>query len=134
MTELVECKRLEEKAEWFLGVQDEFRRGALAERTRQFLHGKPTDFPGSWLGDKPMCGSQACVRNVEAIAKDNEVECGQCAEERQRRCLVATIAADERFALPQFVEATAIYPNQDVNCKVARQRAVGWAACQKKHI
>eukprot|EP00959_Pyramimonas_sp_CCMP1952_P387952 8129836-Pyramimonas_sp.AAC.1 len=74
------------------------------------------------------------MQNVEAIAKDNELECERRAEERKRRCLVATSAADERFALPQFVEVTAIYPNQDVKCKVARQRAVDWAACQKKQI
>eukprot|EP00959_Pyramimonas_sp_CCMP1952_P369540 7740385-Pyramimonas_sp.AAC.1 len=84
MTELVECKRLEEKDEWFLGVQGEFRRGALTERTHQFLHGKLTDVPGTWLNNKPMCGSQACMQNVEAIAKDNELKCGQCAEEKKR--------------------------------------------------
>eukprot|EP00959_Pyramimonas_sp_CCMP1952_P059073 1233674-Pyramimonas_sp.AAC.1 len=87
MTELVECKRLEEKDEWFLAVQDEFRRGGLTERAHQFLHGKPTDVPGSWLNNQPMCGPQTCMQNVEAIAQDNELECGRCAEERKRRCL-----------------------------------------------
>ena len=34
MTELTECKRIEDQDEWFLGVQDEFRRGGrLSERT-----------------------------------------------------------------------------------------------------
>ena len=31
---------------------------------------------------------------------------------------------------PEFVEANAIYPNQDVKCKVARQRAVDWAVSE----
>ena len=49
MTELTECKRAEDQDDWFLAVQDEFRRGALSERTRNLLHGKPTDVPGSWV-------------------------------------------------------------------------------------
>jgi len=48
--------------------------------------------------------------------------------------LVATGPDDERFFLPEFVKATAIYPNQDVKCKVARQRAVDWAASEGKQI
>ncbi len=36
MTELTECKRVEEPDTWFLGVQDEFRRGELTERTHNF--------------------------------------------------------------------------------------------------
>eukprot|EP00959_Pyramimonas_sp_CCMP1952_P273921 5725586-Pyramimonas_sp.AAC.1 len=71
MTELVECKRLEEKDEWLPTVQDEFRLGALAKRTHQFLHGKPIEVPGFWLHDQPMCGSPSCVQNVASIAKDN---------------------------------------------------------------
>eukprot|EP00959_Pyramimonas_sp_CCMP1952_P208723 4366051-Pyramimonas_sp.AAC.1 len=27
-----------------------------------------------------------------------------------------------------------MYPNQDVKCKVARQRAVDWAACREKQV
>ena len=134
MTELVECKRLEGHDEWFLGVQDEFRRGDLSERTHQFLHGRPTDVAGSWVGDAPTCGSEQCVINAAAIAQDNSRECEICQAERRRRQLVASGPDDARFALPEFVEATAIYPNQDVKCKVARQRAVDWAASHQKQI
>eukprot|EP00959_Pyramimonas_sp_CCMP1952_P212123 4438983-Pyramimonas_sp.AAC.1 len=133
-TELVECKRLEGHDEWFLSVQDEFRRGALSERTHQFLHGRPTDVAGSWVGRGPTCGSEHCAKNAEAIARDNALECGLCQTERRRRQLVATGPDDERFLLPEFVKATAIYPNQDVKCKVARQRAVDWAASEGGHI
>ena len=134
MTELVECKRLEGHDEWFLNVQDELRRGSLSERTHQFLHGRPTDVAGSWVGCGPTCGSEQCTKNAEAIARDNGQECGHCQAERRRRQLVATGPDDERFLLPEFVKATAIYPNQDVKCKVARQRAVDWAASEGKQI
>eukprot|EP00959_Pyramimonas_sp_CCMP1952_P167125 3492887-Pyramimonas_sp.AAC.1 len=57
MTELTECKRVEEPDTWPLGVQDEFRRGELTERTRTFLHGRPTGVPGSWVNGAPQCGN-----------------------------------------------------------------------------
>eukprot|EP00959_Pyramimonas_sp_CCMP1952_P178370 3728530-Pyramimonas_sp.AAC.1 len=60
MTELTECKRVEEQDDWFLGVQGEFRRGEL-----------PTDAPGSWVNGAPLCGSALCVRDAEAIAQRN---------------------------------------------------------------
>eukprot|EP00959_Pyramimonas_sp_CCMP1952_P168044 3511693-Pyramimonas_sp.AAC.1 len=69
MTELVECKRLEGHDEWFLGVQDEFRRGALSERTHQFLRGRPTDVAGSRVGRGPTCGSGHCAKNAGGHCK-----------------------------------------------------------------
>eukprot|EP00959_Pyramimonas_sp_CCMP1952_P208970 4371279-Pyramimonas_sp.AAC.1 len=61
--------------------------------------------------------------NAEAIARDSARECAVCQAERRRRQLVATGPEDERFLLPEFARATAIDPNQDATCKVARQRA-----------
>eukprot|EP00959_Pyramimonas_sp_CCMP1952_P462877 9483965-Pyramimonas_sp.AAC.1 len=74
MTELTECKRVENQDEWILAVQGEFRRGALSERTRKFLRGRPTDVPGSWVDGAPLCGGARCLESIEAIAKDNELE------------------------------------------------------------
>eukprot|EP00959_Pyramimonas_sp_CCMP1952_P337709 7072139-Pyramimonas_sp.AAC.1 len=45
MTELTERMRVEGPDEWFRGMQKEFRRGALTERARNFLHGRLTDAP-----------------------------------------------------------------------------------------
>ena len=130
----MECKRLQEDDEWFLSVQDEFRRGDLSARTHNFLHGRPTDVPGSWVGEGPTCESQKCAANAEAIARDNATECEYCHVERRKRQLVATGPDDERFLWPEFLQATAIYPNQDVKCKVARQRGMDWAASERKQI
>ena len=87
-------------------------RGCLSDRTHQFLHGRPADVPGSWIGDGPACGSESCVSNAEPIAEDNTAECEFCREERQRRQMVAEGPEDERFMWPDFVRATAVFPNQ----------------------
>ena len=127
MTELTECKRLEDHDEWFLGVQDEFRRGALTERTHNFLHGRPTDVSGSWVDGAAQCGDVRCRENATAISKNNGLECDACKCERFKRKLVATTPEDARFREEKFVEAVAIYANQDIRCHVGKQRAVQWA-------
>ena len=127
MTELTECKRVEEQDTWFLGVQDEFRRGELTERTHNFLHGRPTDVPGSWVNGAPQCGNAQCRANAQEISKDNDLECAVCKAERGQRKLVATSPEDVRFREKKFVEAGAVYANQDIRCHVGKQRAVQWA-------
>eukprot|EP00959_Pyramimonas_sp_CCMP1952_P118710 2481663-Pyramimonas_sp.AAC.1 len=97
MTELTECKRVENQDDWFLAVQDEFRRVELSERTRNFLHGRPTDVPGSWVNGAPLCGNTRCLENIEAIVEENELECDACKAEREKRKLVATSPEDARF-------------------------------------
>ena len=50
-----------------------------------------------------------------------------CRKERATRKLVATSPEDARFREEKFVEAVAIYANQDIRCRVGKQRAVQWA-------
>ena len=45
MTELTECVRTDD--DWLLQVQNEVRHGALTEDSYNFLHGQPTQVPGS---------------------------------------------------------------------------------------
>eukprot|EP00959_Pyramimonas_sp_CCMP1952_P299083 6256135-Pyramimonas_sp.AAC.1 len=71
MTELTECKRAEDQDDWFLAVQDEFRRGALSERARSFLRGRLTDVPGSRVNGAPLCRNARRLKDAEAIAKQN---------------------------------------------------------------
>ena len=127
MTELTECMRVEDQDDWFLAVQDEFRRGALSERAHNFLHGRPTDVPGSWVNGASLCGNARCLEDMEVIAKQNEFECDACKTEREKRKLVAMSPEDARFRKEKFVEAVAIYANQDIRCHVGKQRAVQWA-------
>eukprot|EP00959_Pyramimonas_sp_CCMP1952_P441354 9239601-Pyramimonas_sp.AAC.1 len=127
MTELAECKRVEDQDDWFLAVQDELRRGALSERTRGFLHGRPTDVPGSRVYGAPLCGNARCVADAAAIAEQSGLECESCRVEREKRKLVATSPEDVRFREERFLEAVAIYANHDIRCHVGKQRAVQWA-------
>ena len=126
MTELTECMLVENADEWFLEVQAEFRRGDLTKDTHAFLHGQPTEVPGSDVKGKLICRNQACEDNREQIKKNNFRECDFCKEERQKRKLVAEVD-DPRLHIEPFVSATAIYPNQDLKCHAARARAVQWA-------
>ena len=77
MTELTECKRLEDPDTWFLGVQDEFRRGALTEDTHAFLHGLPTSVPGSWLGGQVACGNQRCKDLLKTMRQSKRTRRGE---------------------------------------------------------
>ena len=62
LTELTECVRTDD--EWLQQVQNEIRAGALTETSNQFLHGKPTRVPGSWVNGRCACGRLKC----EALA------------------------------------------------------------------
>ena len=69
MAELTECKRVEEQDEWFLGVQDEFRRGQLTERARISLYGKPTDVPGRGRTAQRNAETRAVERTQRRLPK-----------------------------------------------------------------
>ena len=75
----------------------------------------------------PLCGSTRCLESIEAIAKDNKLECEACKADREKRKLVATSPEDALFRGAKFPEAVAIYANQDIRCHVGKQRAVQWA-------
>ena len=59
MTELTECVRTDD--EWLFQVQNEVRSGALTEDSYNFLHGQPTQVPGSWLNGRSACGNADCA-------------------------------------------------------------------------
>ena len=66
-------------------------------------------------------------RTATAISKNNGLECDAFKCERFKRKLVATTPEDARFREDKFVEAVAIYADQDIRCHVGKQRAVQWA-------
>eukprot|EP00959_Pyramimonas_sp_CCMP1952_P338720 7093422-Pyramimonas_sp.AAC.1 len=75
MTELTECKRVEDPCDWFLAVQDEFRRGALSERTRIFFFAWQTDGCAGVVGER-----RTAVRK-RALSRGHR---GNCEAERAR--------------------------------------------------
>ena len=58
VTELHECERTQDQ--WLQEVQEEFRKGAVSLDTYNFLHGRPTRVPGSWLNGDVCCGNDKC--------------------------------------------------------------------------
>ena len=67
VTELEECVRLDTKdgdnigREWLLEVQNQFRNGNLTQTNHNFLHGRQTDVPGSWIDGRVTCGNTSCT-------------------------------------------------------------------------
>jgi hypothetical protein len=56
VTELTECVRTQDL--WLLEVQNEMRAGQLSEDNCNFLHGRETTVPGSWVGGACGCGKE----------------------------------------------------------------------------
>ena len=95
LTELVQQERCEDP--WYLTMLDECRAGQLSEDNCNFLHGRRTSVPGSWMAvitnPHTMCGMDACTELAyrKAIPDDIlEHECSVCKTERSRRARVAT--------------------------------------------
>ena len=144
VTELEESERCKNDP-WLQEVQLEMRQGTLSQDNHVFLHVLPTSVPGSWALGEAQCGDIACGSLVaqgatpEAIQKR---ECERCRLERQEKRCVATDALDARFSELKFVEAPAIFPNNDVKYDVGKRRAqlfararglaIAWCAAKDK--
>ena len=108
MTELTECVRTEDP--WLLEVQNEMRHGCLSEDNWNFLHGRNTTVPGSWINSKPSCGNSSCMRTW----KTSKQECDVCQSERKSKHRVINNADDKRHLEEHFLCAPAIFPNNDI--------------------
>ncbi len=141
VTELVESERCR-KDQWLQEVQLEFREGKLSRDSHAFLHGYVTEVCGSWTNGRAACGNSLCQKlsEIKAPWKDMlnaERGCHICSQSRQDRKRVAMDASDKRFADPhdtRFVDAPAIFPNNDIKYDVNKQRARQYAATHKLGI
>jgi len=132
MTELTESERCREDA-WLQEVQLEIRQGRLSSNSHAFLHGGQTTVCGSWTNGQASCKQALCHRmSVEASTWEDIVACERscsiCSESRSRRRRVAHDAGDSRFYDTKFVDAPAIFPNNDIKYDVNKQRARQYAA------
>ena len=140
MTELTDCERTQDV--WLKSVQDEFRIGKLSIDTHAFLHGEPTLVPGKTVNGKATCKNRWCQQRARATKDKDSLqpleraalaaetlisECDECKQERKERKLVATSASDWRFTTPKFEMAPSVFPNNDVNYKVNKDRAHTYA-------
>ena len=100
VTELDESERTRNDP-WLQEVQEEIRHGRLSEDNHNFLHGRPTNVPGSWAFGDVLCGNEGCralgQRQKEAAAtpsgkrplplSKDEIsarECATCREEHRK--------------------------------------------------
>ena len=58
VSELDECERCSDA--WLREVQEEIRHGNLSINNHNFLHGRPTRVPGSWVQGDVACGNKRC--------------------------------------------------------------------------
>lgn len=142
VTELTSCERCDDV--WLREVQAELRSGNLSEHNHAFLHGMPTDVPGSWVNEDVSCGNDTCrklkptgkkrERNGRLATQVMKKECQTCKEERKTRTLVAQGSNDERFVSDTFVRAPAIFANNDLKYEVNKLRAKLFASAMNEEI
>ena len=153
VTELVELERCKDK--WLHELQEEIRYGRLSADNWNFLHGRPTNVPGSWACGAAQCGNDACQALAELWAATSaqsdvgitaprkrlrrlidfaEQECEQCKKERCSKARVALCTGDERFTSAPFDTATAVFPNNDVKYDTNKTRGRLFAARQNTGI
>lgn len=136
VTELTESERCREDP-WLQEVQLELREGRLTRNTHAFLHGLPTTVCGSWTCHKAACGNAKCQQLSErkaSIAQITQEECGICKTERKARKRVADSCQDPRFYEQKFVDAPAIFPNNDIKYDVNKRRSRQYAHAHKQAI
>ncbi len=138
ITELEDSERCREDL-WLQEVQLELRDGRLSQDNHAFLHGKATRVCGSWTDGKAVCGRNLCSKLSAKGSSWKEIEaaerhCQICSKSRQDRSRVAQDATDARFYEEKFVDAPAIFPNNDIKYDVNKQRARQYAATHKLGI
>ncbi len=135
ITELEESERCREDP-WLQEVQLELREGRLSEDSHGFLHGQVTRVCGSWTNGRATCGNGVCQQLSEDKATWTKIEaaernCNICTDSRKKRQRVANDADDSRFREAKFVDAPAIFPNNDIKYDVNKQRARQYAATHR---
>ena len=113
MSELTICERHDNADDWLLEVQQEFRENKLSVDNHAFLHGQPTNVPGSYVNGQLTCSEVVCRallsdRQQDKAERIRQEECAHCKNERKRRKLVVTDEKDERLKETKFIQATAI--------------------------
>ena len=113
----------------------EFRDLCLTADTHAFLHGLPTDVPGSWLQGAATCKNKGCQqlperwaamsRQGESWPRRQSMECAQCKSERKARQRVIPDGADasERLRKEGLHDAKVIVPNNDVRTEINKMHA-----------
>ena len=100
------------------------RGGDLSEDSWNFLHGRQTTVPGSFVSGDVSCSKKECFYTW----KVRKEECAICQEERKSKHRVMNAPDDRRHRQKQFLTAPAIFPNNDIKFEVNKIRAQIFAA------
>ncbi|CAK0874374.1 unnamed protein product [Prorocentrum cordatum] len=141
---------------WWRSFLAEARAGNLSDRMYDFVHGFPTDVPGSWMPASPGsaeastghfgCGKAKCraLWSVEwprmfgegrAWEDMKSLECAECSAERHRRCRVASQSdARQREVSTAFADALFVHPYNAPKSRILTLRAANAAANAGKQL
>ncbi|CAK0841562.1 unnamed protein product, partial [Prorocentrum cordatum] len=141
---------------WWRSFLAEARAGNLSDRMYDFVHGFPTDVPGSWMPASPGsaeastghfgCGKAKCraLWSVEwprmfgegrAWEDMKSLECAECSAERHRRCGVASQSdARQREVSTAFADALFVHPYNAPKSRILTLRAANAAANAGKQL
>ena len=135
VTELVEVERVKDL--WVQEIQAEFRNGHLSDDNWRFLHGMPTEVPGSTVQGVALCGNGECQQIIDCNQQDGDqydalqVECEDCKKERQRRCRVLNMS-DEIDLPDSFELAPCIFATNNLKYEANKLRAKKFACSRNK--
>ena len=141
---------------WRRSFLAEARARDLSDRMCDFVHGFPTDVPGSWMPASPGsaeastghlgCGKAKCraLWSVEWPRMFGEgrpwddmrsLECAGCSAERRRRCRVASQSdARQREVSTEFADALFVHPYNAPKSRILTLRAANAAANAGKQL
>ena len=141
---------------WWKAFLEEARAGQLSENMYNFVHGYPTNVPGSWMPKQVIngeivqarliCGNATCqdlwLQTWPKMYKDNKTwsemvskECIQCSTERSRRCRVVSNSNARQMDLTMaFADALFVHPFNAPKSRVLTLRATNAAAYAKKQL
>ena len=134
---------------WLEEVLTEHRHGRESWETYCFVHGLPTQHPGSWrkrVGG-PSCKNATCATLAGAVwpgmrqqkatwALRRSLECEACAQERKRRCRVMLPAnenTDGHLKEP-FVDAPYLHPFNKPRYQAQLLRSLSFAKLNGRRV
>ena len=142
--------------QWWRSFLAEARAGHLSERMYDFVHGYPTDVPGSWMPAAPA-GAQATAEHLSCGNADcyalwrltwtqmylagapwsdmRATECSHCSAERRRRCRVAARSEERQLEMrTKFADALFVHPYNAPKSRILTLRAANAAANAGKQL
>lgn len=114
---------------WLYEIEEEMRNWCFffLENKYTYLHRQPTSFSGSWCKRRNLCGNAFCDI-LEQNINMQIFQCSKSKEERPLKCKVITGLDETCLRGSNFINAPAIFANNDSNFDVNTKRVRIYAA------